>query len=105
MTLASAHGDFEPDYLHWRNTQMQNLDREYLRWREERRSKFAKDFDEWRKSQAGRQGQTSPTGQMHTAGQGSPGGLSSDQDRSGGLTHRMASGDTGQLGREDKKRT
>jgi hypothetical protein len=105
MTLASTHGDFEPDYLHWRNTQMQNLDRDYLRWREERRSKFAKDFDEWRKSQAGRQGQSSPTGQSHTAGQGSSGGLSSDQDRSGGLTNRMVSGDTGQLGREDKKKT
>ena len=105
MTFAAPHGDFEPDYLHWRNTQMQNLDQDYLRWREERRSKFAKDFDDWRKSQGGRQGQPSPTGHMHTAGQGSSGGMSSDQDRSGGATvDRMASGDTGQHGREDKKK-
>ena len=81
MTYANTHGDFEPDYLHWRNTQMQKLDQEYLRWREERRSKFAKDFDEWRRDQGGRQGQPAATGQMQTAGQGSSGGL---PDQAGG---------------------
>jgi hypothetical protein len=87
MTYAASHGDFEPDYLDWRNTQMQQLDQDYMRWREERRSKFAKEFDEWRKSQGGRQ--DFPSGQMQTAGQGSTGGMSSDQ--AGGREDRKKS--------------
>jgi hypothetical protein len=77
MTQASTHADFEPDYLHWRNTQMQKLDQEYLRWREERRVKFAKDFDAWRRAQGGGQEQHFP-GSMQTAGQGSSGGVASE---------------------------
>lgn len=111
MSVPSSHGDFEPDYLHWRNTQMQTLDQDYLRWREERRSRFAKDFDDWRRSQGGPQGQQSTTSPMQTAGQGSTGGVSSEQDRPGTLAtptvDRMASGETGQHahGRDDKKKS
>jgi hypothetical protein len=126
------HHDFEPDYLHWRNTQMQNLDRDYHRWREERRSKFAKEFDEWRRNRQGQEsglgaqgglaGQTGQhsTGlpdtrqegrQMGSAGQGSTGGASSDQDQPGGLssnpnvTH-VSDGDAGHThGRDDRKKS
>jgi hypothetical protein len=133
-----AHGqhDFEPDYLHWRNMQMQNLDRDYHRWREERRTKFAKEFDEWRRGQQGGQqsglgaqgglaGQTGQhstglsdvrqEGQMKTAGQGSSGGVSSDQDPAGGLRSNpmvtdVSDGDAGRShgqaeGRDPRKKS
>lgn len=44
--------EFEPDYLHWRESQMRNLDRDYQSWRDERRQKFSQDFDEWRNRRA-----------------------------------------------------
>lgn len=43
-------GDFEPDYLHWRQEQMRSFDRDYHDWRNERRQKFSTDFHSWRQS-------------------------------------------------------
>lgn len=55
--------EFEPDYLHWRQSQLAGYDRDYARWRDaqarahddeyrtwrdERRSKFHEDFHSWR---------------------------------------------------------
>ena len=48
----SQDPEFEPDYLHWRESQMRNLDRDYQSWRDERRQKFSQDFDEWRNRRA-----------------------------------------------------
>lgn len=44
--------DYEPDYLHWREQQMQKFDRDYDEWRSERRQKFSSDFDTWRSNRA-----------------------------------------------------
>ena len=44
--------DYEPDYLHWREQQMQKFDRDYDDWRSERRQKFSSDFDTWRTNRA-----------------------------------------------------
>lgn len=43
-----GEGEFEPDYLHWREQQMRSLDNDYLSWRDERRERFASDFATWR---------------------------------------------------------
>ena len=44
------HHEFEPDYLHWRETQMRGFDDDYRGWRDERRQRFSSDFDTWRSS-------------------------------------------------------
>jgi hypothetical protein len=50
--MAGGHddhgGEFEPDYLHWREQQMRTLDDDYRQWRTERRERFASDFTTWR---------------------------------------------------------
>lgn len=43
-----SRGDFEPDYLHWREQQLKSFDDDYSTWRNERRQKFSSDFDTWR---------------------------------------------------------
>jgi hypothetical protein len=40
--------DYDPDYLHWREQQMNRFDRDYDDWRSERREKFSTEFDTWR---------------------------------------------------------
>ncbi len=66
-------GDFEPDYLHWRQSQLAGYDRDYARWREaqarshddeyrawrdERRSRFHEDFHSWRRNRVTETGAT-----------------------------------------------
>lgn len=48
----SDHHDFEPDYLHWREQQLNSFDNDYRNWRDERRTRFTNDFDTWRKSRS-----------------------------------------------------
>jgi hypothetical protein len=48
----SSDHDFEPDYLHWREQQLNNFDNDYRSWRDERRTKFTSDFDTWRQSRS-----------------------------------------------------
>jgi hypothetical protein len=38
--------EFDPDYLNWRDQQMQRHDRDYLDWRREQRQKYDNDY--WR---------------------------------------------------------
>jgi hypothetical protein len=40
--------EFDPDYLKWRNEQMQNLDADYHSWRQDRFKKFSDEFSTWR---------------------------------------------------------
>lgn len=120
----SQHGEFEPDYLHWRDEQIQNLDRDYHGWREERRAKFSRDFDSWRKERQSRtqgqgQGQTqagmsgssgaSAYGQSSQTSQAGQGGMSSgtygassDADQSSTLSSSKVQGVSG--GETDKKK-
>jgi hypothetical protein len=45
----SRHQDeFDPDYLKWRNEQMQSLDNDYHSWRQDRFKKFSDEFSSWR---------------------------------------------------------
>ncbi|KQW78808.1 hypothetical protein [Brevundimonas sp. Root1279] len=80
-SLHSQH-DFEPDYLHWREQQLQNLDRDYDEWRHERRQKFSADFDTWRQSRP----RTEASGEPRTpadnpiVGDVSDGGVGSQHD-------------------------
>ena len=46
------HHEFEPDYLHWRQQQLEAFDKDYTSWRDERRQKFSSDFDSWRQNRA-----------------------------------------------------
>lgn len=77
--------DFEPDYLHWRDSQMHELDRVYQAWRDERRQKFSREFDDWRSQRRarGEQAQGSTLSQAG-GGYGTP-GASSDGDQGGTL--------------------
>lgn len=47
-----GRSDFEPDYLHWRQQQLEAFDKDYSSWRDERRQKFSSDFDSWRQNRA-----------------------------------------------------
>jgi hypothetical protein len=47
---AQADEDFDPDYLHWREEQLRQLDEDYRAWRQH---KFAEDFKQWRARSSG----------------------------------------------------
>jgi len=67
-----SHHDFEPDYLHWREQQMQNYDRDYRDWRDEKRQKFSSDFEGWRTSRGPQvQAENSVVGDVTDGGTGS----------------------------------
>lgn len=64
------HHDFEPDYLHWRQQQLEAFDRDYSDWRNERREKFSSDFDSWRKSRPRVQAENPIVGDVADGGTG-----------------------------------
>jgi hypothetical protein len=99
---ASRQGDFEADYLHWRDSQMRRLDEDYHRWREERRAKFAQDFDDWRS----RRETTAQTSQAAHSSQGAGGqsGQSSMSGLNNPIVSHVADGDT-DLHKDDKKKS
>ncbi|HEV7229387.1 hypothetical protein [Brevundimonas sp.] len=67
-----SHHDFEPDYLHWREQQMQNYDRDYHDWRNEKRQKFSSDFEGWRNGRGPQvQAENSVVGDVTDGGTGS----------------------------------
>lgn len=41
----------DPDYLQWRDEQMQQMDENYQAWRQQRYAKFSNEFGEWQKNQ------------------------------------------------------
>ncbi len=47
---ARVDEDFDPDYLHWREEQLRQLDEDYRAWRQH---KFAEDFKQWRNRSSG----------------------------------------------------
>jgi hypothetical protein len=103
---AGVHHDLEPDYLHWRDTQLQNFDRDYHSWRDERRTKFSNEFETWRQQRAGQHG--TPTGQATSANE-ALGARSGDPSQTPGTQNapagaRPSDQDTN-INRDDKKRT
>jgi hypothetical protein len=116
VAFQSSVGDFEPDYLHWRDNHVQSLDRDYHAWRDERRDKFHSEFNDWRSQRAGQSSdQNSPrtsTGASasYQATTTSPNGgafhgSSSDGDRPGTLNNPPGVQDVsdGGTGRDDRK--
>jgi hypothetical protein len=68
----SAYGDYDPDYLHWRDSQIQSFDRDYHSWRQERRDRFAKEFDAWRSQRGAQPAHPPGPTQPGPTAQGSP---------------------------------
>lgn len=69
----SRHQDeFDPDYLRWRNQQMQSLDEDYRSWRQDRYKKFSDEFSSWRGQRTGAApsgpGESSAAGDTETIG-------------------------------------
>lgn len=116
----AEHHAYDPDYLHWRETQMRTHDRDYRDWREaqhrqyddeyhqfrtERRNHFGHNFHQWRAQRNMTGGMVatdiSPGGGGYAGKTAHAGGLYADQDRPSGSyeprsthqTHDHAGGD------------